>query len=102
MTQYVAQSACPTLEVAVTLGAAVRQTNGNMGRVYHAKGVDRPVRNSPWTGERVSGLSLLTTSMRFTGEIDAKGRYLSVADVWMGGEAVGEKDDRSALQPRQY
>jgi len=75
MTQYVAQGACQALEDAVTLGAAV-QAAGNdfeaafrlyeqsriprtarvlyaardMGRVYHAKGVDRMVRNTLWTG----------------------------------------------------
>ncbi|MEM5429912.1 3-hydroxybenzoate 6-monooxygenase [Cupriavidus oxalaticus] len=75
MTQYVAQGACQALEDAVTLGAAVKAADGDyaaafklyeqariprtarvlyaardMGRVYHAKGVDRLVRNSLWTG----------------------------------------------------
>ncbi|SPA22579.1 3-hydroxybenzoate 6-hydroxylase [Cupriavidus taiwanensis] len=75
MTQYVAQGACQALEDAVTLGAALQAANGDyaaafklyeqariprtarvlyaardMGRVYHAKGVDRLVRNSLWTG----------------------------------------------------
>jgi 2-polyprenyl-6-methoxyphenol hydroxylase-like FAD-dependent oxidoreductase len=75
MTQYLAQGACQALEDAVTLGAAVAATDGDfeaafalyekariprtarvlysareMGRIYHAKGVDRLVRNSLWTG----------------------------------------------------
>lgn len=75
MTQYLAQGACQALEDAVTLGAAVRECGGDfaaafrlyeaariprtarvlysareMGRIYHAKGVDRLVRNSLWTG----------------------------------------------------
>ncbi|CAG9179627.1 3-hydroxybenzoate 6-monooxygenase [Cupriavidus pinatubonensis] len=75
MTQYVAQGACQALEDAVTLGAAVEAASHDfetafklyeqariprtarvlyaardMGRVYHAKGVDRMVRNSLWTG----------------------------------------------------
>lgn len=75
MTQYLAQGACQALEDAVTLGAAVAATDGafeaafalyekariprtarvlysarEMGRIYHAKGVDRLVRNSLWTG----------------------------------------------------
>ncbi|WP_349606192.1 3-hydroxybenzoate 6-monooxygenase [Cupriavidus sp. DF5525] len=79
MTQYVAQGACQALEDAVTLGAAVQETNGDfeaafklyeqariprtarvlyaardMGRVYHAKSVDRLVRNSLWTGRKQS------------------------------------------------
>jgi len=79
MTQYVAQGACQALEDAVTLGAAVQETNGDfeaafklyeqariprtarvlyaardMGRVYHARGVDRLVRNSLWTGRSQS------------------------------------------------
>ncbi|SOY69426.1 3-hydroxybenzoate 6-hydroxylase [Cupriavidus taiwanensis] len=79
MTQYVAQGACQALEDAVTLGAAVREANGDfeaaftlyeqariprtarvlyaardMGRIYHAKGVDRYVRNSLWTGRTQS------------------------------------------------
>ncbi|WP_027796852.1 3-hydroxybenzoate 6-monooxygenase [Paraburkholderia acidipaludis] len=75
MTQYIAQGACQALEDAVTLGAAVREADGDfeaafkryeaariprtarvlysareMGRIYHAKGVDRLVRNSLWVG----------------------------------------------------
>ena len=73
MLQYLAQGACMALEDAVTLGAALR-ANGDdigkafahyqrsritrtarvmlsareMGRVYHAKGVERMVRNDLW------------------------------------------------------
>lgn len=75
MTQYIAQGACQALEDAVALGAAVEATDGDfeaafklyeqariprtarvlygardMGRVYHAKGVDRLVRNTLWAG----------------------------------------------------
>jgi salicylate hydroxylase len=75
MTQYVAQGACQALEDAVTLGAAVEAAGNDfeaafklyeqariprtarvlyaardMGRVYHAKGVDRMARNTLWTG----------------------------------------------------
>jgi salicylate hydroxylase len=75
MTQYLAQGACQALEDAVTLGAAVAATDGDfeaafklyetariprtarvlysareMGRIYHAKGVERLVRNSLWVG----------------------------------------------------
>ncbi|CAN0626066.1 3-hydroxybenzoate 6-hydroxylase [Burkholderia multivorans] len=75
MTQYLAQGACQALEDAVTLGAAVATTDGDfaaafaryeqariprtarvlysareMGRIYHAKGVERLVRNSLWVG----------------------------------------------------
>jgi len=75
MTQYLAQGACQALEDAVTLGAAVAETDGDfvaafalyekariprtarvlysareMGRLYHAKGVERLVRNSLWVG----------------------------------------------------
>ena len=80
MMQYLAQGACMALEDAVTLGAAVqacRAADGGddlpaafrlyasarvartarvvksvreMGRLYHAKGVDRLVRNSLWVG----------------------------------------------------
>ncbi|GAB3626626.1 salicylate hydroxylase [Pandoraea terrae] len=75
MTQYVAQGACQALEDAVALGAAVAKTGGDfeaafqlyeqariprtarvlfaardMGRIYHAKGVERLVRNSLWVG----------------------------------------------------
>jgi len=74
-TQYMAQGACMALEDAVTLGEALR-VNGNdfvkafdlyqrsrvartarivlsgreMGRIYHAKGVERLVRNEMWKG----------------------------------------------------
>ncbi|MBN3819008.1 3-hydroxybenzoate 6-monooxygenase [Paraburkholderia sp. Se-20369] len=75
MTQYLAQGACQALEDAVTLGAAVKETDGDfaaafalyervriprtarvlysareMGRIYHAKGVERSVRNALWVG----------------------------------------------------
>lgn len=74
-TQYMAQGACMALEDAVTLGEALR-VNGNdfekafdlyqrsriartarivlssreMGRLYHAKGVERLIRNELWKG----------------------------------------------------
>ena len=74
-TQYMAQGACMAMEDAVTLGEALR-VNGNdfakafehyqrsrvartarivlssreMGRIYHAKGVERLVRNDLWKG----------------------------------------------------
>ena len=74
-TQYMAQGACMAMEDAVTLGEALR-THGNdwpkaldmyqrarvartarivlssreMGRIYHAKGVERLVRNDLWRG----------------------------------------------------
>lgn len=74
-TQYMAQGACMALEDAVTLGQALR-VHGNdftkafdlyqrsrvartarivlssreMGRIYHAKGVERLVRNDLWKG----------------------------------------------------
>ena len=74
-TQYMAQGACMAIEDAVTLGEALR-THGNqwqpaldlyqrsrvartarivlssreMGRIYHAKGVERLVRNDLWRG----------------------------------------------------
>ena len=75
MMQYLAQGACMALEDAVTLGAAVEASGGHlvkafghyersrvtrtarmvlstreMGRIYHAKGVERLVRNSLWNG----------------------------------------------------
>jgi 2-polyprenyl-6-methoxyphenol hydroxylase-like FAD-dependent oxidoreductase len=75
MLQYLAQGACMALEDAVTLGAALREceldlTAGfrryeaaritrtsrvvlsarEMGRIYHAKGAERLVRNSLWKG----------------------------------------------------
>ena len=74
-TQYMAQGACMALEDAVTLGEALRVCNKDwakaldlyqhsritrtarivlsgreMGRLYHAKGVERLVRNSLWKG----------------------------------------------------
>lgn len=73
MTQYLAQGACQALEDAVTLGEAVKVAKFDfveafkiyekvrivrtarvlysareMGRIYHAKGVERLVRNSLW------------------------------------------------------
>jgi salicylate hydroxylase len=75
MLQYLAQGACMALEDAVTLGEALRAHYGNladafdhyqrsrvaraarvvlsareMGRIYHAKGVERLVRNQLWKG----------------------------------------------------
>jgi salicylate hydroxylase len=75
MLQYLAQGACMALEDAVTLGEAVRASGGElergfalyerarvtrtarvallareMGRIYHAKGVERLVRNDLWKG----------------------------------------------------
>jgi salicylate hydroxylase len=75
MLQYLAQGAAMALEDAVTLGAAVRAAGGDllaafrtyersrvvrtarvalmtreMGRIYHAKGVERLVRNDLWKG----------------------------------------------------
>jgi 2-polyprenyl-6-methoxyphenol hydroxylase-like FAD-dependent oxidoreductase len=73
MLQYLAQGACMAMEDAVTLGEALRLENGDigrafaryerarvartarvvlltreMGRIYHAKGVERLVRNDLW------------------------------------------------------
>jgi salicylate hydroxylase len=73
MLQYLAQGACMALEDSVTLGEAVRRSNGDlaaaferyqrsrvtrtarvllmtreMGRIYHAKGIERLVRNDLW------------------------------------------------------
>ena len=75
MMQYLAQGACMALEDAVTLGEALRAERGDfgrafaryersrvartarvvlmtreMGRIYHAKGVERLVRNDLWKG----------------------------------------------------
>ncbi|MBC3244961.1 3-hydroxybenzoate 6-monooxygenase [Pseudomonas lurida] len=75
MTQYLAQGACSALEDAVVLGQAIKQCNFDlasafllyetiriprtarilwsareMGRLYHAKGVERQVRNQLWDG----------------------------------------------------
>ncbi|MCS6996001.1 MAG: 3-hydroxybenzoate 6-monooxygenase [Casimicrobiaceae bacterium] len=75
MSQYLAQGACMALEDAVTLGEALRVTDRRwpeaftlyqknritrtarvvlstreMGRIYHAEGVERLVRNSLWRG----------------------------------------------------
>jgi 3-hydroxybenzoate 6-monooxygenase len=75
MMQYLAQGACMAMEDAVTLGEAVRASGGDfeaafahyersrvartarvvlltreMGRIYHAKGVERLVRNDLWKG----------------------------------------------------
>ncbi|RJG02631.1 3-hydroxybenzoate 6-monooxygenase [Noviherbaspirillum sedimenti] len=74
-TQYMAQGACMALEDAVTLGEALRVHDNNfalafdlyqrsriartarivlssreMGRLYHAKGVERLIRNDLWKG----------------------------------------------------
>ena len=74
-TQYLAQGACMALEDAVTLGEALRACHNDfvqafelyqrsrvartarivlsareMGRIYHAKGVERLVRNELWKG----------------------------------------------------
>jgi 2-polyprenyl-6-methoxyphenol hydroxylase-like FAD-dependent oxidoreductase len=79
MLQYLAQGACMALEDAVTLGAALAASAGDleraferyesarvaraarvvlltreMGRIYHAKGVERLVRNSLWKGRAAS------------------------------------------------
>ena len=76
-TQYMAQGACMAMEDAVTLGEALRITNNNiaaafdiyqrarvsrtarivlssreMGKLYHAKGVQRMVRNDLWRGRQ--------------------------------------------------
>ncbi len=75
MLQYLAQGACMALEDAVTLGEALRASGGDlaaglqryqharvartarvvlltreMGRIYHASGVERLVRNELWRG----------------------------------------------------
>jgi 2-polyprenyl-6-methoxyphenol hydroxylase-like FAD-dependent oxidoreductase len=75
MLQYLAQGACMALEDAVTLGEALRAREGDfagafalyetsraartarvvlsareMGRIYHAKGIERLVRNDLWRG----------------------------------------------------
>ncbi|HET7403821.1 MAG TPA: FAD-dependent monooxygenase, partial [Usitatibacter sp.] len=75
MMQYLAQGACMALEDAVTLGEALRVSEGDferafrlyersrvartarvvlmtreMGRIYHASGVERLVRNDLWKG----------------------------------------------------
>jgi len=77
MLQYLAQGACMALEDAVTLGKAVEACNldfeaafrlyeaarvtrtarvvlstREMGRIYHASGVERMVRNSLWVGRQ--------------------------------------------------
>lgn len=74
-TQYMAQGACMAIEDAVTLGEALRTTGNDwpqaldlyqrarvartarivlssreMGRIYHAKGVERLIRNDLWRG----------------------------------------------------
>ncbi|ALH95326.1 3-hydroxybenzoate 6-monooxygenase [Acinetobacter equi] len=79
-TQYMAQGACMAMEDAVTLGEALRITNNNieqafdiyqrarvartarivlssreMGKIYHAKGVQRMVRNDLWRGRPSEG-----------------------------------------------
>ncbi len=75
MTQYMAQGACMALEDAVTLGEAIKAADNDlaegfkryeqvriprtarvlwstreMGRIYHAAGVERVVRNALWAG----------------------------------------------------
>ncbi len=75
MSQYMAQGACMALEDAVTLGGAIKQSGNDltgafklyeslrvprtarvlwstreMGRIYHAQGVERAVRNQLWKG----------------------------------------------------
>ncbi|MGF6272655.1 2-polyprenyl-6-methoxyphenol hydroxylase-like FAD-dependent oxidoreductase [Massilia sp. UYP11] len=75
MLQYLAQGACMAIEDAVTLGEAIRHCEGDldaafglyqrsratrtarvvlsareMGRIYHAKGIERHVRNALWQG----------------------------------------------------
>ena len=75
MLQYLAQGACMAMEDGVTLGEALRVREGDwtealalyqrsrvartarvvlsareMGRIYHAKGVERLVRNELWRG----------------------------------------------------
>ncbi len=77
MLQYMAQGACMAIEDAVTLAEAIRHCEHDfdaafrlyersritrtarvvlsareMGRIYHAKGVERLVRNSLWRGRR--------------------------------------------------
>lgn len=79
-TQYMAQGACMALEDAVTLGQCVEQAPDNlklaleryqnariartarivlsareMGRLYHAEGVERWVRNDLWRGRSTDG-----------------------------------------------
>ena len=79
-TQYMAQGACMALEDAVTLGQCVQGAPGDlqlafdryqkarvartarivlsareMGRIYHADGVERLVRNDLWRGRSVEG-----------------------------------------------
>lgn len=74
-TQYMAQGACMAMEDAVTLGEALRHCGNDipealdlyqrcrttrtarivlsgreMGRIYHAKGIERKIRNSMWKG----------------------------------------------------
>lgn len=80
MMQYLAQGACMAIEDAVTLGEAVKACDFDlpaafrlyesarvartarvvlsvreMGRLYHAKGVERLVRNSLWVGRTPEG-----------------------------------------------
>jgi len=80
MMQYLAQGACMALEDAVTLGEAVRRCGYDMeaafalyqesritrtarvvlsvremGRLYHARGVERRVRNALWKGRSAAG-----------------------------------------------
>ncbi len=80
MLQYLAQGACMAIEDTVTLGEAIKQSGFDleaafllyekariprtarvvlsareMGRIYHAKGVERLVRNSLWKGRSADG-----------------------------------------------
>jgi salicylate hydroxylase len=80
MLQYLAQGACMAIEDAVTLGEAVKHCDFDleaafklyeksrttrtarvvlsareMGRIYHAKGIERHVRNSLWRGRSPQG-----------------------------------------------
>ncbi len=80
MMQYMAQGACMALEDAVTLAESVREKNFDfkeafalyeslriprtsrvvwstreMGRIYHAKGIERQVRNGLWTHRSQEG-----------------------------------------------
>ena len=78
-TQYMAQGACMALEDAVTLGEALRANQNDilkaldlyqkcrttrtarivlsgreMGRIYHASGIERKIRNSLWKGRETA------------------------------------------------
>jgi salicylate hydroxylase len=92
MLQYLAQGACMAIEDAVTLREALRTTGDDieagfrlyeskrivrtarvvlsareMGRLYHAKGVERQVRNSLWKGRvRRSASTTRSSGSRMT------------------------------------